>query len=246
MPLQFNNATGSYEWVTGAGPDYGIYKPEFGDIQDPSRLFGIGALDSALGRNFQQTPWAAAYAQRAQQPLLGQWSLNPALTDPDTGIGFAAYARQQLGQPGTREVPRTQEQIEADQPAALQAYGGFDPRNTAGNVERFRDAVGVARAMGTVGQDAYAAANPDQWAAYADLLADTEAGYAQAIGDLAVAGTPTAGGLRGRMQGRGLARQLNEWQTLSQNPQMGGVDYLGYLASILPESSPYRVPYAMG
>ena len=247
MPLQFNNATGSYEWVTGTGPDYGYAAEDFGEEIRPSRLFGVGALDSALGRNYQQTPWAAAYAQRAYSPLLGQWALNPAYMDPETGTGFAAYTRRMLGQPGGFRVPGRVDEDQNWIPASG-PMGGFDPRNvgTAENVARFKDAVGVARAMGTVGEPAYKAANPTAYANYERLLSDEDLGedYVKAIADLAIAGSPTAGGLRGLMQGRGIARQLNEWQTLSQNPTLGGVDYLGYLASILPESSPFQVPYA--
>lgn len=212
--------TGNFQWGAtlpgdgGQEPGFGVLTPRFQDL-GARQQYDIAAR-TALGARYN-TPAIQAYQERAYNPMRGRFLLDELPTEG--GLTFAQYAQPQLAAVGT-------------------AAGGFDPRTAPTATPNWQQAIDVARMMGTTGAQEYQeGVGADAWADYAEMLRDPE--NIQALADLGMAGM-ARGGIRGAAAGRGISRKMAEFEAMRQNPELGGTDWLGYLASILPTSTGYQ------
>ena len=247
MALRFDPATLQYvDEPFGYDPEVGTLGPAWqqglgvqagsviGDMTAPGQY---GVATSQMFPGLQDRPYLSRFAQRAYEPLYGQYltgygGFRPDEGDDDpsrAGAGtpiptFAQFVKRGMGTTGT---------------SPFEALGA----GPTGVPQNWSDIVNVARYMGTggggtLGEGGVPTAETfDRWA---DVLRDPK--QAQALISYATY-DPRAGGIFGRLRQQGLARQQRRWA--EQRP--GIASLAGWLGNITQGDggyvrSPFTVP----
>lgn len=262
-----------YEWT---GSEYKWTPVDYGGADQTFKYAGAlpprdpGALSEAdqyqlaltgqLGAGYRQRPGVSAYAERMQQPLLGQYILS------DPSVGKADYTTTGLGQGFGEWLAADRPTLSGMAGANILGGMGYDPSfgwqrtledQTYGVPAGAVSGEGIGSGEFTYGplgeglnpwtnivnyaRAQAGGAGPDQLAAirgaerWENIMADPAS--VQALANLAMY-DPRAGSLRGRLAGGGRTRQMQQWQDV--NPEATSSEWLSKIAEIAPGT--YRQP----